>query len=139
MTDQSITIPRVSYAIHDENALIEQWGEHGELMQVKLHRIQIQNIAEQMGLICTNEIKRQTQILQESQSRLLWKIESYWQAICNQKNYTPENIANIREIYFNAVSVCQLLGLDPATMINPEEGEANKRNRLTRREDEFPF
>jgi len=139
MNDQSITIPSISYSIQDDNVCIEQWSEHGELMQVRLHRIQIQNIAEQMGLICTNEIKRQTQILQESQSSLLWKIESYWQSICNQKNITQEDIANIRGIYFNAASACQLLGLDPATMINPVEGEANKRNRLIRREDDMPF
>ena len=47
MKNKAITIPRISYAIQNDEVLLEQWADHGELMKVNLHKIQIMNISEQ--------------------------------------------------------------------------------------------
>jgi len=133
MKNKAITIPRISYAIQNDEVLLEQWADHGELMKVNLHKIQIMNISEQMGIQNTKDSDGQCKALADSLSDLFWQIESYWQAVSGSQNQAVDVIADIRAIYYKAVSACQLIGLDPATMRNPLMDElviSNRRNQL---------
>ena len=140
MTNKTIIIPRISYAIQNDEVLLEQWGKRGELMQVSLHKIQIRNISEQMGIQNTKSSDGQCKELVESLSDLFWKIESYWQAVSGSHSQTVDVTAEIRTIYYKAVSACQLIGLDPATMRNPLVDELVKSKRCNHLSpDEIPF
>ena len=140
MKNKAITIPRISYAIQNDEVLLEQWADHGELMKVNLHKIQIRNISEQMGFQNTKDSDGQCKVLAASLSDLFWKIESYWQAVSRSQNQTVDVIADIRAIYYKAVSACQLIGLDPATMRNPLMDELIKSKRCNHLSpEEIPF
>ena len=124
MTKPLIKIPDIAYSIEGGLIKLEQSTGYGEFTIVELHKIHLQLLAEQMGLIEPVHQAHMSEVVNDEITELFWELEDHWQAICKDRHMDLDHMANAKSLYGKLYSICRLIGLDPASLSNLESIKA---------------
>ncbi|APB98763.1 hypothetical protein A4F89_05150 [Polynucleobacter asymbioticus] len=111
-------IPDIAYSIEGDLITMEQSTGCGEFSIVEIHKIHLQLLAEQMGLVEPVHQAHMSEVVNDEITELFWSLENHWQAICKDKHMDPDHMVEAKNLYNKLYSICRLIGLDPASLSN---------------------
>jgi len=123
MTKPLIKIPDIAYSIEGDLITLEQ-SAGCEFTLVELHRIHLQLLAEQMGLVKPVHQAHMSEVVNSEMSELFEAMENHWQSVCNDRHMDLEHMVDAKNVYLKLYSICRLIGLDPESLSNLSVNES---------------
>ncbi len=115
MTQQLTKIYDLAYCIDrglDEVHLEQSSGNAGQAYVIKLNRLHIKLLAEQMNLIEVNHTARMGQVMRAELDELLDVISEHWMELCDDKHMDLCHLTSAKTLYEKAQTVCRIAGCD---------------------------
>ncbi len=126
MTQQLTKVYELAYFIDhdlDEVHLEQSSVNSGEANLIKLNRLHIKILAEQMNLIEVNHTARMGQLVRAVLDELLDAICEHWVELCNDGHLDLCHLTSAKTLYEKAQTVCSIAGCDDESSLG-EEGDA---------------
>jgi len=120
MTQQLTKIYDLAYCIDqglDEVYLEQSSGNAEQTHVIKLNRLHIKLLAEQMNLVEVNHTARMVQVVRTELDELLGAISEHWVELCDDKHMDLCHLSSAKTLYEKAQTVCRIAGCD--------DGDAN--------------
>lgn len=115
MTQQLTKIYDLAYCIDqglDEVHLEQSAGNTEQTHVIKLNRLHIKLLAEQMNLIEVNHTARMGQVVRTELDELLDAICEHWVELSNDKHVDLCHLSSAKTLYEKAQTVCRIAGCD---------------------------
>lgn len=115
MTQQLTKIYELAYFIDhdlDEVHLEQSSVNGGKENLIKLNKLHIKILAEQMNLIEVNHTARMGQVMRTELDELLDVICEHWEELCKTEYVDLSHLTQIESIYKKAQTVCRIAGCD---------------------------
>ncbi|AGG33871.1 hypothetical protein D521_1303 [beta proteobacterium CB] len=115
MTQQLTKIYELAYFIDhdlDEVHLEQSSVNSGEANLIKLNRLHIKILAEQMNLIEVNHTARMGQVMRAELGELVDAIGEHWGDISKAEYIDISHLTQIKAVYEKAQTVCRIAGCD---------------------------
>lgn len=116
MTKLFTKIPDIAYFINGDIIDIEQSLDCGMTTVIKVHKIHLELMAQEMGIIQHDQTARMGEVLEEELKELFWEIEELWQSICAGRHMDLEYMTASKGVWRKMYSICRIAGLDPASL-----------------------
>ncbi len=126
MTHQLTRIYDLAYGIDrglDEVHLEQLCGGSEQAQTIKLNKLHVKLLAEQMKLIEVNHTARMGQVVRTELDELLGAISEHWVELCDDKHVDLSHLTSAKTLYEKAQTVCRIAGCGDDSNLG-EEGNA---------------